>query len=698
MGQPLGQAQDNVESVKEFKRTKKGQWMRWQSEIQAAKEATKKFHRQGKRTVDKFLGRSSTTRGDESFRLNLFHANIKNLKAMMFGRLPQVTFKRTNDDANDDQARVAALIMQRMLNADIGTPNDQYSEALKQALSDRLLPGLGVGRVRYEFEEETQEIAEVTNINTGEVLMEAQTITEIVDERAPIDYVYWEDFMWSPAKTWAEVRWVGFRTYMTRDAVTKRFGEKIARQMDYSHNPFTMTEARLNNETVKESQDNMKRAEVWEFWDKEASEVVWWSACCKQILDSKPDPLELRGFFPCPEPMAANITTSAYMPVSDYVMAEDLYNEVDQLETRIAKLTEAIKVVGVYDKSAEGVKRMLTEGMESDLIPVDNWAMFAEKGGLQGTVQWMPVLEIAQTLEYLVKRRDDATNLLFQVAGISDIMRGANSQAGGAATATERALEARFNSVRVQELQDEFSKYATDLIRLRAEVVAKHFQPESIAVQSSIAYTLDAQMAPEAIQLIKEREDFIWRVEVKPESVAMVDYAQLKAERTDYIKGLATFMQSAAPLVEMDKSVTPALLELLKWGLAGFKGSDQVEGVLDKAIQQLEQAGQQGGGQEPPSDAQIKAQMEQKKQEFEMTKQEREHQFRAREMQHEMALAQLEGGQTQQEIQANTDQQMLTERAQFEYNVEEERNETEEFIKRERARAALANSGGGSER
>jgi hypothetical protein len=568
-------------------------------------------------TVNKYTNESNARESDQ-FRTNLFHSNINTMQALMFGKLPEIEFSRAHLDFNDDAARVAGMMLERMLQADIGTPNDLYSQALRMNLEDRLLPGLGVSRVRYEFDQDKQQTAPVIDQQTGQELQPARTETVITNERAPIDYVFWRDFAWSPARNWSEVRWVAFKTLMTRPQLVERFGEEVGKEIPLDASAYTKEDVN-NQERESPSQDAWKRAEIWEIWSKKDKKLYWWCRNHPTILDVKDDPLKLTGFFPCPEPMAANVTTSAYMPIPDYRMAQDLYNEIDKLESRIVLITEAIKVVGVYDQAAEGVKRLMTEGVENDLIPVDNWAMFAEKGGLNGTIDWLPIEEISNVLAKLVERRNDAKSMLYEINGISDIMRGAQA-AGGAVSATERALEARFASVRIQALQDEFAKYATDLIRLRAEVVSIHFQPQSIIEQSNIMITADAQLAEPAVKLIKDRKSLIWRIEVKPESVAMVDYAQLKDERTAYITALATFLQSAAPLVQQAPEAAPILLEMLKWGLAGFKGSAQVEGVLDQAIALMQQSSEGGEQNKEPSPEQIKQEMEQAKQGFEMQK------------------------------------------------------------------------------
>jgi len=253
-------AQQTLESKSDYKDDKAGHWEHWDAEFKAADSANKKWRKQGNKTVGKFLNDKKASETN-AFRLNLFNSNINTIQDMMFGKLPEITISRKNMDFNDDAARVAGMILERMLNGDIGTPNDQYSEALRNNLEDRLLPGMGVSRVRYAFEEKKMPIAPVIDQQTGEELQAASEEMKITNERAPIDYVHWRDFKWSPARTWAEVRWDAFKTLMTKDQVVERWGEKIADQFTYAANVLTADE---DNVPDKEDpkQDAWQRAEV----------------------------------------------------------------------------------------------------------------------------------------------------------------------------------------------------------------------------------------------------------------------------------------------------------------------------------------------------------------------------------------------------------------------------------------------------
>lgn len=535
----------------------------WQDEITAGEKALEKFRKQGKKVFERFLDERDTE-SDELTKLNLFHSNTITLRSMLYGQTPKVDVSRRYEDSADDVSRVASEIMERCLNNDIQFTDDTFSEALRSCLDDYLLPGLGQVKVRYEP-------IIGPDPNTG-----AETV---LSETTPVDYVHWNDFCWSPgARTWTETRWVSFRTYVAKEEAEKKWGKEIAEDLNYVHR--TPKDEKLAV-TYAEGKDTEEQAEVYEIWCKKSKHIYWWSKGVEDLLGKKSDPLQLLHFYPCPKPMLANITTKSLVPKAEYTFAQDLYQQIDTLNSRIMLLAKAIKVVGVYDKASIGVQRMLGEAVENELIPVDNWAAFAEKGGIKGQVDWLPIEEIAAVMQQLILVRDQTIQLLYQTTGMSDILRGATDPRE---TKGAQELKSKFASVRIQAMQDIFAKFASDIQKIKAEIMVRHYQPQTIINQSNIMSTPDGALAQQAVMLLKDPKAAVWKIQIRPESVAMVDYAQLKSERMEYIMGLSQFMQSAAPLAEQDKSVMPTLMELLKWGMAGFKGSQQIEGVMDKAI------------------------------------------------------------------------------------------------------------------
>jgi hypothetical protein len=153
--------------------------------------------------------------------------------------------------------------------------------------------------------------------------------------------------------------------------------------------------------------------------------------------------------------------------------------------------------------------------------------------------------------------------------------------------------------------------------------------------------TPDAEYIPQALELIRSLDAF--RVVIKSEALAMQDMASLRQEKSEFIQGLAAFLQAAQPLIDKYPTTAPTLLEMLKWTMSGFKGASTIEGVLDKAIAGL----QQNPPPEQPNPAEQKAKAEQAKAQGQAQQVQAKQQG---EMQREMAKAQN----SQREIQTQT--------------------------------------------
>jgi hypothetical protein len=415
------------------------------------------------------------------------------------------------------------------------------------------------------------------------------------------------------------MRWIGFKAQLSFQEKVKKFGELVAKDLPTS----SMKEEASATDAKKA--DPWSRTDVWEIWDKENGCVWFWVEGYKAVLTpsdlkdtanrngSLKDTLELDNFFPCQRPMLANLTTSAFLPRADYTLYEDLYTEIDRVSTRITEIERAVGVKGLYNKNAgESVARLLTEESNGKLLPVENWEAFAEKNGIRGAVDWFPIEATVAALDKLREYRSELIQSLYQLSGMSDIMRGEAADVG--ATATEQSIKAKFASVRLQALQDEFARFASDGQKIRAEIICKHFEPATILERANIANTFDGQDAPQevmqAVQLLKSKASN-WRVEVKPEAISVQDFAALKAEKMEVIEGIGGFIQQAAPVAQMMQGSTPFLLELLEALVASMRGGAELGGILQRAAQAAKQqaAAQAANPQPPQQDPKLQTQM-----------------------------------------------------------------------------------------
>jgi hypothetical protein len=575
-----------ITSDSDFENTPVGLAARWQTEIQASQQELLKFHQDANRITQRYLDKRDAYAKDES-KVNLFWSTMQVLLSMLYARPPRADVARSFQDYDDDVARVSGTILQRLLNRAFNDNVSAWDSAVRQGIEDWLVVGSGQIWLRYEVTTEPYEIPAVFD-EFGQEISPAAEAERIVNEDAPCDYIYWEDFFYSPARTWHEVRWVARRVFMTKDQLKERFGEAIASQVPLGN--YSKRD-QVNDQSPKN--DPWNKAEVFEIWCKENRKVYWYAKSCDVILDVKDDPLGLDAFFPCPKPLAANVTSSNFMPRADYIFAQDQFNELDEINTRITWLTRAAKVVGVYDKSAEGIQRVFNQGSENQLIPVDNWAMFAEKGGIKGQVDWIPIDQVVNAIGHLRQYRQDKVQQIYEVLGISDIMRG-NSKASE--TAAAQQIKAQFGSTRIQLKQFYIADWITQALRIKAEIICKHFQPETIIKRSNIERTPDAPLALQAVQLLKDEEMNEYRINIEADSMAALDWAAERDAAVQFMQGLGAFISQVAPMAQQVPAAAPVLMSLLQWSVSKFRVSSQIESVIDQAIGALKQ---QGAPQQP---------------------------------------------------------------------------------------------------
>jgi hypothetical protein len=542
---------------------------------------------------------------------NLFWSNVQVVLSAIYGRLPTAEVNRKFKDFDDDVARVAGVMMQRILNADIEREHDDTNAAMRDAVQDRFVSGLGQVWCRYDVE--TEEYDEpVLDPMSGQPVLDPKTqqpmtrkAERILNEEAEVDYVYWDDFRYSPCRRWRECRWVARRVYMNEARLKKRF--KLSAEQ------LNMVPMQARQDNASDGQDDVlkatpfKQAAVWEIWDKEENNVCWYVEGCSFVLDEQPDPLELEDFFPCPQPVVATTLTKAFLPRPDYAMAQDLYRELDRVNSKLSNLTDAVKAAGVYDKTAGPIKQLLTTAVENSLVPVDNWSAFVEKGGMKGVVDWMPIEAFVNAIVQLNQRKTQLQHDLYEVLGISDIMRGASV---ASETATAQQLKVQYGGARLSNLQNEVARFVSAVMRIRANIIANVFQAETMLKRSQIERTPDAQFAQQAIEMLKDFGTSMYSIEVTSDSLAAPDWAAEKEARTEFLGATSNYLMAAAPIVQNNPAVGSFLMKLLQWAAAGFKGAKTIEGVLDEAARQLQQLAQQPPPppQPTPEDEKNKAQ------------------------------------------------------------------------------------------
>jgi hypothetical protein len=546
----------------------------WIKEIMAAKKDREEYTKNAVEAIDAFTDANGTS--EEGTPVNMFWSNVQVMTGILYANPPKADVSRAHKDSGDDVARVAATMIERILNADIEMDDSTLESAWRKCVWDWIVPGMGQIWTRYDVKTEPV----LDEMGQPIMLPEGNPAQRVANEDALTEYVNWDDFSWSPARTWDEVIWVARRVFMTKEAVTERFGEEVAGDLSYKkHKSATWN-------SNDEAYGDWKRAVVYEIWHKPSKTVVWIAEGYDRIIQRISDPLQLTAFFPCPEPLIMNGTTSRLIPSPLYKTAEQLYRQIDEISNRIKWLTRACKITGVYDQNAPGIKELFKRGAELQLIPVENWAALSERGGLKGAMEIVHTEQIAATIEKLRMEKAARVMELYEVLGLSDIMRG---MANKVETATTQQLKSQYGSARMSVYGNQMERWISATLSLRAEIIIRHFSPETIMERSAIMATPDAQLAPQALQFLKDGRAVKWRIKVQSQSMSATDWGSEKAARTEFMKALGGMLQSAGPIIQQMPQSLPFFLEIMRWVMSGFRAGKEIETVLDSAIDSIRQ-------------------------------------------------------------------------------------------------------------
>lgn len=617
---------------------------RWLQELRMAKKEDEKWVKRGKKIIRRYRD-DRQGYSDTAKRYNILWANIQTLFPSMYGKTPQAQVERRHKD-QDPVGRTASQLLERALQYELDNYRD-FDHAMRSAIMDRLLPGRGVAWVRFETKDVIQ--------SDG---------TPLPQSFACVDTVYWEDFRCSPARTWEEVTWVARRVYMTRRDGLERFGERFE-NVPLTHEPIGLDEMVKNGEDVS----HLKKAQVWEIWDKSTQKVCWVAEGSQEALDQIDDPYGLDSFWPCPKPLYATQTTDTLVPIPDYALYQDQAEEIDLLTQRINMLVKALKVVGVYDASQASIQRMMNEGVDNTLIPVDTWAAFSEKGGIKGTVDFLPLDSVVGALQQCYAAREQAKQVIYEVTGLSDIIRGASM---ASETATAQQIKSQFASLRLRDMQRNVAMFATELLKIKGQLMADLYSPEQLVEMSGIMGTQDAQFAEPAMQLLKTEPARNFRIEVAADSLVEIDEQSEKTNRLEFLQAAGGFLQQAMPAAQQAPALAPLLAEMLLFGVRAFKGGRPLEAAFDAAMAQLSQPQPQQPQGPSPEEMQAQAEMQAKQAEMQATMQVEQGklQIEQAKIQAQMQLEQFKAEQAQQVEMMR--QQAETQRAEMKARIDAE--------------------------
>ena len=587
---------------------------RWISELELSEKEQRPWVERGRRIVRRYAEDRADTFGVRRRRFALLWANIQTLAPAIYARTPTAVVSRRWKDA-DPVGRLAAELVERALNFSLEAAD--FADLMTALRDEYLLVGRGQAWVRYVPHIRTAAAGGDPAAADGEITDASAQYDEVIWEEAIPDHVHWEDFGANPARTWAEVRFVWRRCFMTRDELVDRFGEDKGRAcpLDWK------ADGARGESGDKDTQ--FAKAAVYEIWDKVSRRVFWvCKAYTEDCLDVRDDPLGLKDFFPCPRPLLATSGPDSIIPTPDYVYYESQAQEIDELTRRIGLLTDALKVRGFYAGTESARLTDLFAAETNTLAPIENWAAVSGAGGVASLVSWFPVDMVAGVLKSCIETRQQMLDDVFQITGIADIMRGDTDPDE---TASAQQIKATWGSSRVRDKQRELARFARDLLRIMGEVIAQRFSTDTLARMTGVHLlaspaakeALAAQLRLQAAQppapgagpvqpapdLLRLLGDPTWaeveavlrdnaartfRIEIETDSTIEPDDQDEKARRIEFVQAVGLYLEKTLAVVQLAPEMLPVVVEGLKFLVRGFRVGREMEDVIDQALDQLQ--------------------------------------------------------------------------------------------------------------
>lgn len=516
----------------------------WHERITKAEKEYEPFHDLIKETREYYKNESKKNKH------SIFWASVETMKPFLYFKQPRPYVDR-KEKTSDPAEMVACKIIEKALAWDLA--QFDFDSVIKYVRNDFLISGMGLAEEKYEAEfEDIVENGDLLPLKKSE-----KVVTSYID---PVDFIADVE----KVGIWEDVTWVARKIWMTKQEVIDAFGEEVK---DLIVEP---------GEKEYQGKDTL----VYKIWDKKTSRIYWLSKVCEtDFLKVSDDLLKLNGFFPMPKPIFATQANDSLIPVPDYREIRALLKEMDGLTERMRLTMKALKVSGAYDKAFPELANILDK--EVTLVAVSDFQKLKDAGGIAGIIDFAPIKQYIDVLSSLAQRRAEIKAELFEITGVSDIMRG-NSDPRETAQAVKQ--KTNFGSLRNQDRQNDMQRFICDLFKIKAEIICERFDAETLA---AFVPNTQPKVLMQAVELLKTQKLRGMALGIETDTVFNQDAEAEKA--LSAVKTINEMINTAFQAVSAQPLLLPVYKQMIMSIVATLPNARQFEAVIDDALNKIAQ-------------------------------------------------------------------------------------------------------------
>ena len=475
---------------------------------------------------------------------NIFWSTIETLKPFLYFKQPQPFIIRANKKS-DVVENMACQIVENALKWNM--KQFDFDSVIKYARNDFLLSGMGILWEQYHSSFKY----------IGEVMLKdkEQVTTQYVN---PISFLTDTD----KVEVWEDVEWIARKCFMSVDDIYYNFGEVQA-------NYF------LQHNFVEKS------ISVYEIWDKKSKQIYFLSPeYTEGFLEVYDDTLHLSGFFPCPKPIMSTLANDGVIPVPDYVEIKSLLDELDGINSRMRLTMQALKVSGCYDNSFPELANILDKDVT--LISLNDFDKLKDAGGLRGIIDFAPIEQYISALQVLAERRQVLINSIYEVTGVSDIMRGTSNSHD---TATAVVQKTNFGTLRNQDRQNDMQRFLKDLLRIKAEIICEQFSPDTLASFVAAENEKNPELVKKAIVMLKTKKLRDMAIDLETDGSFDVENQEEKILKV--LSHINEMVSQSFNFVSQQPALLPLYRQMIEAAVATLSNARQFEGVLEDVFDKI---------------------------------------------------------------------------------------------------------------
>lgn len=417
----------------------------WKKQIDSAKDACKKYF---KNAEDCEKDYSAT---DKNY--NIFYSNVQTLDSNLCLNDPKPDIqrrflKRLDSDKlkSNTYAEVARILSGAV---EYVVDVSHVNAIIKKDVHNTDVVGRGVAWIEYNPTIETDENGE----------------EHIAFRDIHLSSLKYDEYLCSSAECEADVWWKARRHLLTRKDIYQRFGYSA----DDSELQYTPDNGK-DNDTI------LKRGEVWEIWDKNDKKRIYILMNHKnhELLEETDDPYRLESFFPCDE-LSFIRENNSIVPVPELLVYRKQALLLETICKRIAQISDALKYVVIMGSQDKSVGQDIVRAQNGDVLSIQS---NDAPGGVSSMITVVPTDPAVKTIEYLEAEKEKVKQNIYDITGISDLMRGMSDPRE---TAKAQQIKGLFGSLRFQDRQKCVQEHRKRIYRIIAEIIAEHYDEATLS-------------------------------------------------------------------------------------------------------------------------------------------------------------------------------------------------------------------------